>query len=164
MSSNGIMDDMPWLQPGAIEVMEKFLAQRNDIRVFEWGAGGSTLFFSAHAKRVFSVEHDLKWLNSVADRLAYGETANVQLSWVSEFSTLYHKSIFYEDFFDLILVDGVQRNECIGAAISCIEIGGMIVVDNTERAEEYAEGLSLLKDWKRQDFVGDWTTSIFIKQ
>ena len=53
----------PWITFAAIELLEKTLS--NNDRVFEYGRGGSTIFFAKRAKRFISVEHDIKWYNNV---------------------------------------------------------------------------------------------------
>lgn len=159
-----MLDDSPWLQPGAIEVMDKFLASRQNPWVFEWGAGGSTIWLAKHAQRVTSVEHNLEWFNRVADVLREKEMQNVEQILINEKSPYYSGVVHLGAC--LFLVDGIQRNECMISAMECLLVNlmpGILVVDNTERSEEYAAGLTLLKDWKRQDFVGDWTTSVFTR-
>lgn len=39
------------------------------------------------------------------------------------------------DSFDLILIDGIRRDECAAVARELIRPGGMIVVDNSNRPE-----------------------------
>ena len=57
----------PWITFAAIELLEKTLS--NNDRVFEYGTGGSTIFFAKRAKRVISVEHDIEWYNNVVTKL-----------------------------------------------------------------------------------------------
>lgn len=170
MSSNLQMDDMPWLQPRAVDWMQQYLIARQ-ARVFEWGAGGSTLWFARNTASVLSVEHSRQWHGDVLSALQKQNNVAliVALTWIPEGGGYWNFIHEFAFTFDLILVDGILRNECIAAALPHLLPNGMLVVDNTERADEYAEGLALLKDWYRQDFssenalAGDWTTSIFIK-
>jgi len=50
---------IPWISYPAIKMLEKIL--KPEMRVFEWGVGGSTLFFSARVRQLVSIEHDLQW-------------------------------------------------------------------------------------------------------
>src|SRR5689334_22755263 len=58
-SSTG--EKLPWLTFPAIDYLKKNLKKTDS--VFEYGGGGSTLFFLEHASRVTTVEHDLNWFN-----------------------------------------------------------------------------------------------------
>lgn len=164
MSSNLQMDDSPWLVPAAVAVMDEYLAARDGARVFEWGAGGSTLWFARRAAIVTTVEHNLEWHNRVAVALSGLPSNPVALVWMPAERGMYAEWIHNSAWgFDLILVDGILRNECIANAILYLRHGGLLVVDNTERADEYAAGLALLNGWDRRDFSGDCQTSIFTK-
>jgi hypothetical protein len=59
--------DLPWLTLVAKNCMQDYLQQRDkkDVRVFEYGSGGSSLFFLKHAGMVVSVEHDAAWFEKV---------------------------------------------------------------------------------------------------
>src|SRR6266496_5790869 len=51
--------DVPWWTYRAIDVVDAWLSARpHPIRVFEYGAGASTLWLAQRADEVHSVEHD----------------------------------------------------------------------------------------------------------
>lgn len=50
---------LPWMTYDAIAFLEEITSEENN--VFEWGSGGSTIFFAARCKQVISVEHDKEW-------------------------------------------------------------------------------------------------------
>lgn len=169
MSHNQVLDDSPWLAPEAILAMDSFLASLDKPRVFEWGAGGSSLWFAERAEWAISIEHDREWCEKTQRELTERALTNIKLIERPE-SFCYAKEIVeYAEYvsdplFDLVLVDGVQRNACVLAAVGGLKVGGWLVLDNTEREQEYADALSLLKDWERKDYQGDgFQTSIFIK-
>lgn len=58
-SHNPMKDGLPWLPFPAIRFLQSIL--RQDARVFEYGAGGSSLFFSRHVGELVSIEHDRTW-------------------------------------------------------------------------------------------------------
>jgi len=70
---------VPWVSYPARRWLEQHL--RPDFDVFEFGAGGSTLFFSERVRSVVSVEHDERWSNRVRLRLAARQRSNVELHW-----------------------------------------------------------------------------------
>jgi hypothetical protein len=51
----------PWINYEAIEFLDRFIG--NQSHVFEYGGGASTLYFLSKGARVFTVEHDEKWLD-----------------------------------------------------------------------------------------------------
>jgi hypothetical protein len=62
---------LPWISVIAKNYIENFLSKRPspDIKVFEYGSGGSSLFFLKYASRVISVEHDTQWFELVRNRV-----------------------------------------------------------------------------------------------
>lgn len=59
---------MPWLPFEAIHWLDGYL--RGDMKVFEYGSGGSTVFLAKRAGQVFSVEHDKSWYAQVSETLS----------------------------------------------------------------------------------------------
>lgn len=162
---------LPWFSYPAIHWLSARI--RIDDRVFEWGSGSSTLWFARHAASVVTVEHD----PAFADRLQRERPANVTLLQrpamgedASEVGSPYASAIVESDPpFDIIVVDGKERNACIEQAIPALAEDGIIVVDNSHRPA-YRPGLATLAGvglW-RVDFVGgvpgfgvETTTSMF---
>lgn len=64
---------LPWFTYGAIEFLEQIL--RSTDRVFEYGAGLSTLWWQSRVKSITSVEHDEGWIACLSPEL----TENTQL-------------------------------------------------------------------------------------
>jgi len=169
--------DLPWITFKAERFLRKIL--RKDMIVFEYGSGSSTLYFSRRVARIFSIEHHREWFEHIqqilseqsiknADcRLIEPETLtenqpNVYLSSSSldknkSFES-YVKSIdaFPDEYFDIVVVDGRSRTNCIAHAKTKIKQGGYMVVDNSERAY-YFDGndfLSNKKEWEALHFIG----------
>ena len=132
---------------------------RDDMRVFEWGSGGSTVFFASRVREVVSVEHDPRWHALVAARLAALRRHNVDAALVAPeppgvdevplpFRSTdaayvglsfekYVRAIerFPDGHFDVVLVDGRARLGCLERALRKVRPGGAVVVDNSERAD-----------------------------
>lgn len=62
-----ILDRKPWLVFSAIRMIEKI--SKRGMRVFEFGSGGSTLFFYDRGCTVISVEHDAEWFDRVSTNI-----------------------------------------------------------------------------------------------
>jgi hypothetical protein len=75
---------LPWLSFGAIRFLEKFL--RPNMQIFEYGSGGSTVFFASRCQSIVSVEDNAEWAKRVRDRLNGVKNANVIFSPTTKIS------------------------------------------------------------------------------
>src|SRR4028119_2375277 len=71
---------LPWISYGAIDFLEGYL--KPDMTVYEYGSGGSTLFFASRVARVTSIEHDPLWYSLVQTKLQANSVTNVNLKLV----------------------------------------------------------------------------------
>ena len=135
--------ELPWFSYGAIDLLEKFL--RREMRVFEFGSGGSTLFFAQRTKSVSAVEDNAHWCDLVATKLAARGIDNVDLRHVpvafttdNAFASSEYLNAVRQSTFDIIIVDGTEwtmnaRPICFHAAENQVARGGVIVVDDSWR-------------------------------
>ena len=159
----------PWWVWGAVDHVKGVL--QPDWRVFEWGSGGSTLWFAQRVETVEAMENNRDWYEKTRGELAqYGLAANVWLQYEENLAD-YAAEIEWHWTPDLVSVDGRNRAECIRHAIPILKPGGYLVLDNSERAE-YQDAMRLLDGWERWDYtkmpeqpgseVG-WTTTVWRK-
>lgn len=156
---------IPWLTYLAIDWLEKNL--RKEMVVFEWGSGGSTLFFAKRADRVVSIEHDELWHTNMMKILENEKASNCECLLVMKsgkgveavddaviFKDYYQAISKYPDnHFDIVVIDGKARNECAEASKYKVKSGGIIIFDNSER-KLYKTGLDIFKDWHKKEFYG----------
>ncbi len=157
---NSIADESAWLTFPAIDLLADWL--KPDHRVFEYGGGGSTLFFCNRAGFVATVEHDEGWFKVLSAKIREKGHLNWEGSFVAgeDLSTpaqtdisdpaqyrsgatvfenytfeKYAKAVKHYDLasFDLILVDGRARPACIQEALPYLKPGGLLILDNAER-------------------------------
>jgi len=158
---------VPWISYGAIDFIDGFL--KPSMEVFEYGSGGSTLFFSSRARSVTSVEENALWRSRVEQKLRFSNVNNVTLvpsSWDSSqsdgdpitFQDEYVKKLDRQ--YDVILVDGQcgwpnvkHRIHCFRRAIEFVAPGGVVILDDSWR---YDGDISqaLFKDRKVFQSVG----------
>lgn len=171
----------------AIDFLDKWIKPCHT--VFEWGSGGSTLFFRERAKRVVSIEHDEefygKTLDSMPDinglhtrkiippdMLVPNDNNNKFLSSVvpgMSFENYASEINNYEDgSIDLICVDGRARTECFVLALTKLRKGGLLVLDNSERIRYQSCFDAVLGKWQYKKFAGAgpyndyfWESTIF---
>jgi hypothetical protein len=166
-------DELPWMAYEAIDWLRSFL--ESDMRVFEWGAGGSTLFFAKRVHSVVAVEHDPKWFSVVSQHLVHHCINNVSLVFcqperAGAFDEAYSSSderyrelsfqryaetidAYPDHAFDLVVVDGRARPGCMKHARTKVRPGGYLLLDNSDR-EQYALGERIVSDWSRREFYG----------
>lgn len=151
---------LPWLTYPAI----RFLAPRirSDFAVFEFGAGGSTLWWAERVARVVAVEHNPVWLDVVRQR-APGN-ATVLFAEAEGYPGAARGGLW-----DVVVVDGICRTDCARQSLEALTPAGVVVWDNTD---EDGDGYALLESrgFRRLDFWGlgpllpfEWSTSIFYR-
>ncbi len=127
---------LPWFSYGAIDFLECYL--KPDMTVFEYGSGGSTVFFSKRTARVVSREPDPVWLQRARSALPHAE--NVEFVPGGHVSSL----------FDVIIIDHGEapyskhavenRRETFELAERFVTPGGIIVVDDSWRHKNIRKG------------------------
>jgi hypothetical protein len=180
--SNPLKDEQPWITFSALDFLEKTLTK--DMRVYEYGMGGSTLFFAKRVKEIVSVEHDKKWFNLVEEiikKKGYDnwkgyllepeiKTNNLNIdpshpdSYTSEdprfngqkfINYAVHIDEYADEYFDLIVIDGRARPSCFKHSLRKVKKGGFIVLDNSERNYYSFIHNSLdNSNWCKNDFYG----------
>ncbi len=130
----------PWWGKTVADLIVKKL--KKDMRVFEWGMGNSTLFWSQYVEEVISVESDLEWYQKMQKLIPQ----NVHAQYCKlEYGGEYCKSILNEvQKFDIILIDGRDRVRCAYNSVGKLKENGVIIWDNTDR-NAYEDGYAYLK-------------------
>lgn len=163
-------DEQPWLSFAAIDLLENYL--KKDMRVFEFGGGGSTLFFAKRASEVVTVEHDSEWFPMIEKAIAEkkisgwkgilspaeeGGDANAFIgnpdAYISDDANYKGKQFrkyasaidsYSDSYFDIVIVDGRARPSCLKHALSKVKSGGLLVLDNSDRGYYLAETKKLI--------------------
>ncbi len=118
----------PWISYDARAIIERFLS--SDRSVLEFGSGMSTVWYAQHAGSVVSIEDYAPWRRVVAAlvapfphvdyRFAKGQGAYIAQA--------------PDRLYDLIMIDGSWRLDCASFAIAHLRDGGMIYLDNSDKA------------------------------
>ena len=123
---------LPWWNVAATREAAEFLRSRPKARVFEYGAGASTIWLARHAASVASVEHHAEWHHRLIREVA--RFPNIDLRHRELEGDAYIGAIEEADGpFDLIVVDGRRRTECLARAIPHLTRGGIILLDDSGR-------------------------------
>ncbi len=142
---------VPWLSYPAVDFLKERLS--NNLKVFEFGSGNSTLFYSRKVSKIICVEHDQNWYNKIKNKLP----ENAQIIF-REFQLDEQYSVtvkLQNQKFDIIIVDGVDRVRSIHNSIENLSGKGVLILDDSERPE-YSTGTNELFEngFKKLDFWG----------
>jgi len=158
---------IPWVTYSFIDFIKTRL--NNNLSIFEYGSGNSTLFYAKNVKKVVSVEHDKAWY----DRIVKEKASNAEMIFTAlerggEYSK---KATLLGEKFDIIIVDGRDRVNCCMNSINALTESGVLILDDSER-EVYQKARTFLieKGFKELPFTGispglfyNKTTSVFYK-
>lgn len=154
---------IPWYTYPAIEFLRNL--QLDSCRVFEYGAGNSSLFWAQRVKQVVAVENDPSWADEVRAR----NVSNLMVITAVDKEDYVKTPVAVGGVFDILIVDGRYRTDCAAIAVDLVTDQGMIIFDN---ADWYPDACKLIrsKGWFQIDFSGlgpinpyAWTTSVFVK-
>ena len=118
----------PWISYDAQRDLEQFLKPEKSM--LEFGSGMSTVWYGKHAGSVVSIEDHREWFHVVKEMVA--SLPGIDLRW-AEGRTQY-VSCVPDRTYDLIMIDGNWRDECADFAVQHLNEGGIIYLDNCDRA------------------------------
>lgn len=177
-----INDRRPWIAFEAIDYLDSILTA--DMLVFEFGSGGSTLFFSDRVRKVISAEHDKAWCEQVVRALEQSRVSNCDLtlyepelcsgssggdagdpaSYLSaspQYDGMHFKAYassidrHSDESFDVVLIDGRSRPSCFSHAVRKLKVGGYLVLDNAERSYlAYIHNFAKEQEWEEINCFG----------
>jgi hypothetical protein len=128
----GYRQPVPWLGFRAVRHLELLI--RRDWRVLEFGSGMSSLWFAERCGYLLSVESDEGWYAAMRPRLE-GKAVDYRLLRDKE---AYCGVECDDGSFDLVLIDGLWRDEAALTALRKVRPGGYVYLDNSDTPwEEY---------------------------
>lgn len=166
----------PWIVPEAIEYLKELV--KPEWEVFEWGCGGSVIWFAQRCTKVVAVENVPRWVAWGTEQLQKLELSNTTIIYapISVYNGNYTEYVnvieaYPDASFDLISVDGVMsaRKDSIENAKRKLKPSGVIMIDNSNKFK--VQGL---EDWFELRFqtvpyqyLGKtevWTTSFYSRK
>lgn len=118
----------PWFTYPAIALFAERV--KPEWRVLEFGCGMGTLWWALHVAEVVAVEHEATWARMISER----SNATILLT-DSDSAESYLAPVKALGRFDVVIVDGIHRNECLLAAADLVSAGGIVVLDDAQRSE-----------------------------
>jgi hypothetical protein len=172
----------PWITFAARDFLDSYLS--SSMRVFEYGSGGSSIFFSQRVAFGISIEHNSEWCHLVQNRLAQLGISNWRVknvgpdsdppredgnllnpaSYATSESGYRHLSFRSyaaavdeepDDSLDVVMLDGRARPSCFMHCRAKVRAGGLLVLDNSERPHyEYVHETLRTLGWRKRVFAG----------
>ncbi len=182
---------LPWMNYHAIDYISEL--PKENLKIFEYGSGSSTLYWVSAGSEVVSVEHDKEFYNELSVKLNGSikylliepELRNSDVDYNPASPDLFQSSdfrgysfekyvkaidVFQDEFFDIVVIDGRARPSCIKRAISKVKRGGKLIIDNSDRDYYLSLTSEMLVGWSKRIFRGtvrgllhQEQTSIYIK-
>jgi hypothetical protein len=154
---DGAGNSIPWIAYPAIEFIN--MRVKPEMSVFEYGCGGSTSWWASRVKEVVACEHDEKWYAKIKNSLPDNVTLHhVPLEYGGEYAG---KVSEFPEKFDIVFIDGRDRKNCAISAVKGLKPNGVIIFDDSNRAE-YNEGYQFLfqNGFRKIEFVGMYPLGI----
>lgn len=159
---------IPWFTYPAIDFIKSL--DLSEKRLFEFGSGNSTLFWSQNCKEVLSVEDNKYWFNKISKQIKREKIKNVKLIYAPRKSNYLSAIRKSSKKLDIIVIDGSYREECINKnTINKLKPKGFIILDNSDKYPQISKKLEVF-GFKKIDFNGigpinpyTWTTTFFYK-
>jgi hypothetical protein len=131
---------IPWMNYSMIKLMEDRL--KDDFVLFEFGSGYSTRFYAGRVKAVTSVEYDETWFQIIKAQMP----ENVELIFQKrDIDGAYCRVIGSTgNVFDVVVVDGRDRVNCVKQSIPALSPRGVILLDDSQR-DRYREAIEIAK-------------------
>lgn len=155
---------IPWYTYPAIEYLLGLDFSEKD--VFEYGSGYSTLFWSRQARGIVSVEHDPEWHARMSPMIPENVSYRLMPDKMAYLGTINERP----RRFDVVVIDGEHRDECVPFALDKLKEDGLIILDNSDW---FPGATSLLRaaNLIQVDMHGfgpinhyTWTTSLFFRR
>lgn len=121
-------EPLPWYTYPAIDFLEPRI--KSDFRVFEYGSGNSSLWYSDRAGEVVSIEDSEDWAREMEDRAP----SNLEMIFQPAVEH-YPNEIADQGMFDIVVIDGSVRTDCLKPARDALNEQGVIILDDFERWE-----------------------------
>lgn len=126
-------------------------------KVWEYGAGDSTKWYRSKGAVVKGVDHDRGWLPKGIEH----KVLNPE----------YPEAIKNRGIFDIVVIDGIWRDECTGYALKALKSGGYLIIDNYHQKSVepnvWTKTDALIKGMEmtlyRQPRHYDWATAVITK-
>lgn len=114
----------PWYTKPALDLIATW--PNYQYHVLELGGGASTLWWDATALRVITLETNADYITAIEARLQYANNQVIPFN----LKALATVVTAIGPNFDVVIVDGIDRDACVPHALNALRSGGRLIVDN----------------------------------
>ena len=121
---NGSGETMPMYTYPCYEYLNSMNWEGAD--VFEYGTGFSTIWWKNHGANIYGVEHNKNWYEKINGK---------ELGYITLENSVHnypHSINIFDKQFDVIVIDGLVRYQCVPPALKNLKSGGIIIFDNSD--------------------------------
>lgn len=127
--------------------------------IYEFGVGHSTLWYAIKGAHVYGVDSDKEW----SDKCAAYHAGDEQL-YTNAITCMWGLR------FDIIIIDGLYRDQCTRNALEYLKQGGYLIIDNWKQpsvepewplTEKLIEGMPITIYKEPEHY--DWVTAVVQK-
>jgi protein-L-isoaspartate O-methyltransferase len=137
---------VPLWAPESIGKVAEYLALHINSKVLEFGSDysiGSTMWLSNYNVDLTSIQHDQSIFLALKSKLDELKISNVSLIFQEEINATITNQ-FPDHYFDLIVIQTGNINNCIQSSIKKVKDGGLILLNDAQRSR-YRQGRNLLE-------------------
>jgi predicted O-methyltransferase YrrM len=135
---------LPWIPFNAIKQLNSII--QLDFKVLEIGGGMSTVWLSKRAAFVHSIEASKEWFEMLKPQL--GPNVKLEHKWVRH--EMCDFTMYPDEYFDLIFIDGGPRELCLEKGYSKVRNQGFIYVDNIDDRSLTADCREQLESFRKK--------------
>jgi len=125
---DGLLQALPVLTSAAATLLREIARRKS---VFEFGSGGSTLWFAGFVRKLVSIEADQSWYDAVGAELEALECTKVDLRFVP--TKILPDAITDTGLYDVVFVDCLtqtERRRSVILGAKHVKPGGWLVADD----------------------------------
>lgn len=122
---------IPWMNYSFIDFLEPRL--NRSMKVFEYGSGYSTLYLTDRVHSITSIEYDKSWFEKMSKDLEKKDNCALVFRPEPDQYTTTIKE--YDELFDIIIVDGRDREECVKYIIPYLSESGVVILDDSWKSK-----------------------------
>lgn len=138
---NAAGEPRPWMTYG----VTAFLEQRLDpeMSLFEYGSGFSTLFFATRVGSVTSIEYNPAWFDQISRQVP----GNASVRFCASDEDGNYCRMVHADArnYDIVLVDGRDRVNCVRQAVERLGSRGVLILDDSQRGR-YRDAVIFMRE------------------
>jgi predicted O-methyltransferase YrrM len=149
--------NLPWVPFAVIRELSRIL--NKNCLVLEFGSGRSTVWLARKSQAVMSIEDCKAWYEKVTTILSKFKLDNVDYRFLAG-NDYTHAADTADKMFDLIVIDGSYRSQCLENAHRYLKPGGYLYLDNSDTEMAAADGEMRRAEQMMKRLAQEWSSPL----